>query len=291
MKLRDKAWIKRSFWIFAVVLVMFCAALIVLYPAGMRCRMYVPWLEGKTVEYRGETLPVMKGVAVNQYDTACFGQNEFCWRTYEKNGVSAKIGVDVSVYQGEIDWQQVAAAGVEFAMIRCGYRGYTQGAIQPDKYFEANMKGALEAGLEVGVYFFSQAIHPQEAQEEAEYVLNAIEGYKVTYPVVFDWEIITGSEDARTRGLGGQTLTDCATAFCDAIEQGGYDPVIYFNQDMGYLDFRLDQLKQYDFWLAEYNALPSFYYHFDLWQYTNRGAVPGIQGDVDLNLDFRPLYT
>ena len=241
------------------------------------------------VQYRDQILPVMAGVDVNQYDLFCFGVDERGWRTYKENGLSARQGIDVSAYQGEIDWKQVADSGVEFAMIRCGYRGYGKGTINEDEQFHANMKGALDAGLDVGVYFFSQAINTWEAREEAAFVLDAIADYPVTYPVVFDWEPIAGVSSARTNGLSAEAITDCAGIFCDLVEQAGYDPAIYFNQDLGYLSYRLDVLEERDFWLAEYNQRPSFYYHFDLWQYTHKGSVPGIEGDVDLNLDFRPL--
>lgn len=291
MKGKERTWIKKLLPVAAPALVIFCAALVFLCREGLLTKVELPWQVVRRVEYRGRILPVMKGVAVNQYDTACFGRNELGWRVYEAHDRAAKIGVDVSVYQGEIDWQQVADSGVEFAMIRCGYRGYTEGNIKKDTCFEANLQGALEAGLDVGVYFFSQAITPREAEEEAEFVLDAIKGRQVTYPVVFDWEVITDSGEARTRGLEDQTLTDCAIAFCDRVARAGYEPAVYFNQDMGYLNYRLEQLSEYSFWLAEYNALPSFYYHFDLWQYTPDGTVPGIEGNVDLNLDFRSVDT
>jgi GH25 family lysozyme M1 (1,4-beta-N-acetylmuramidase) len=174
-------------------------------------------------------------------------------------------------------------------MIRCGYRGYTKGVITKDKYFTKNIRGALNAGLEVGVYFFSQATNVWEAEEEADYVLQAIRGYNVTYPVVFDWEYITGNSQARTNTMQGDDITRCAGAFCDMVAQAGYDPVIYFNKDLGYLGYRLDKLTDYTFWLAEYETTPSFHYDFDLWQYTHRGTVPGIEGSVDLNLDLRGL--
>ena len=105
----------------------------------------------------------------------------------------------------------------------------------------------------------------------------------------FDWEFITGTSGARTNGMEADDITRCAGAFCDMVAEAGYEPVIYFNQDLGYLSYELDALTDYTFWLAEYNKKPSFYYHFDLWQYTHRGTVPGIKGSVDLNLDFRTM--
>lgn len=267
-----------------------CAALVLaLRPDPQAEASQEPEAPAGMVQYRDQILPVMAGVDVNQYDPACFGVDERGWRTYKENGVSARQGIDVSAYQGEIDWQQVADSGVEFAMIRCGYRGYGKGTVKEDEQFRANVTGALDAGLEIGVYFFSQAINTWEAREEAAFVLEAIGDYPITYPVVFDWEPIDGVSSARTNGLSAEAITDCAGIFCDLVEQAGYDPAIYFNQDLGYLSYQLDVLEERDFWLAEYNPRPSFYYHFDLWQYTHKGSVPGIEGSVDLNLDFRPL--
>lgn len=274
----------------AAALVISCAALVLALRPDPRAEApQEPEAPAGMVQYRDQILPVMAGVDVNQYDPACFGVDERGWRTYKENGVSARQGIDVSAYQGEIDWQKVADSGVEFAMIRCGYRGYGKGTIKEDEYFRANIKGALDAGLDVGVYFFSQAINTWEAREEAAFVLDVIKDYPVTYPVVFDWESIDGVSSARTNGLGAEAITGCAGIFCDLVEQAGYDPAIYFNQDLGYLSYQLDVLEERDFWLAEYNPQPSFYYHFDLWQYTHKGSVPGIEGSVDLNLDFRSL--
>ena len=240
-----------------------------------------------TLTYRNKELAVLEEVPVNGYITDCFSTQKNGWRTYQNGQQKARMGIDVSAYQGEVDWKKVAASGVEFVMIRCGYRGYSRGVITADAKFEQNIQGALDAGLEVGVYFFSQAVNTWEAREEAEFTLECIEGYDVTYPVAFDWETIAGSNDARTNGMEGSKITNCAGAFCDVVAEAGYDSVIYFNQDLGYLGYDLDALKDYTFWLAEYNETPSFYYHFDLWQYTHKGTVPGIEGNVDLNLDFR----
>lgn len=171
-------------------------------------------------------------------------------------------------------------------MIRVGYRGYSQGALQMDERFRENMDGALAAGLDVGVYFFSQATSVLEAEEEADFVLSAVRGYPIKYPVAFDWEFIDGAE-ARTDGMDGDTVTQCATAFCDLISVAGYTPMVYFNQELGYLFYQLDQLDASQFWLAEYDTKPDFFYDFEMWQYTHTGVVPGIQGNVDLNLAFR----
>ena len=242
-----------------------------------------------TFQYGDRTLVAQEGVPVNPYDRDAFVLDDRGRLSYAVDGISARTGVDVSVYQQDIDWQAVAADGVDFAMIRLGYRGYTEGGLMMDEKFEENIQGALDAGLEVGIYFFSQAVTPQEAQAEAAFVLNAIRDYEVTYPVAFDWEPITGDHTARTSGLSGETLTQCALAFCAEIGEAGYTPAVYFNQDLGYLHYDLGELDGQTLWLAEYGTRPDFYYAFDLWQYTHTGQVAGIQGDVDLNLDLRPL--
>ena len=235
--------------------------------------------------YRDQQLEAIKGVDRNRYDPQAFTQEENGWITYEKNGRKALTGIDVSVYQGDIDWEAVAQSGVEFAIIRLGYRGYSQGAIQLDRNFEQNMRGALEAGLDVGVYCFSQATTVLEAEEEADFVLENLRGYPITFPVVFDWEFVT-ADQARTHEMEGEALTDCALAFCELVATAGYTPMVYFNQDIGYFYYQLDELDQYPFWLAEYDSKPDFFYDFEIWQYTHTGTVPGIQGSVDLNLAF-----
>ena len=222
-------------------------------------------------------------VPENSYDPAGFYE-EGGFKRYKSEDTLASVGVDVSSHQQEIDWELVAANGVEFAMIRVGYRGYSEGEIQPDEYFVQNMEGARAAGLDVGVYFFSQALDEQEAIDEANYVLEQIKDYPLSYPVIFDWEDIEA--DARTDGMDSVQLTKNAIAFCDTIEQAGYRAGVYFNQRFGYEEFDLESLQDYVFWLAEYNDTPSFSFHFQIWQYCNDGRVDGIKTDVDLNLAF-----
>lgn len=218
----------------------------------------------------------------NTYDAALF---------YEENGLrhyadpsKSQVGIDISSHQSEIDWEKVKAAGVDFAIIRLGYRGYTEGAIQADENFIKNMDGAAAAGIDVGVYFFSQAVTPQEAEEEAQFCLQWLQDWELEYPVLFDWEDIEA--EARTDGMNSITLTACAKAFCQTIEEAGFRAGIYFNQTFGYQELNLPELKDYCFWLAEYNNTPFFEYDFEIWQYRCDGTVDGIDGDVDLNLAF-----
>lgn len=238
--------------------------------------------------FRGHKVPITAGLARRPYDSSLFQKNKNGFLTYNSDDYSCKIGVDVSRYQGNIDWKAVKAAGVDFAMIRVGYRGYGTGALALDTCFTQNIKGALAAGVEVGVYFFSQAITTAEAVEEAQYTLNLIQKYNVTYPVVFDWEPYSSSVNARTNGLSDKTLTRCAAAFCDTVVNAGYIPMVYSNLTYFYLHLDLSKLKDYPFWLAQYTSKPTFYYNFVMWQYTGEGTVPGISGNTDLNICFVP---
>ncbi len=196
------------------------------------------------------------------------------------------FGIDVSVFQDDIDWAAVRNAGAKFAIIRAGGRGYEDGGIYPDDCFDKNIVGALEAGLDVGVYFFSQAVAVEEAAEEAEYVLEKIAPYEIKYPVVFDWETL-GRREARAYGLDTDTLTLCAKTFCDMVSAAGYKPMIYFNAATGYMRYDLSALADYDFWYADYSEIPGFYYDFQMWQYSDTGRIDGIDSNVDLNLCFK----
>ena len=196
-------------------------------------------------------------------------------------------GIDVSAHQGKIDWAAVKADGVQFALLRVGYRGYTEGGIHADSTFKANIEGATAVGIKVGVYFFSQAISTAEAIEEANFVLDAIEGYGLDYPVVFDWENIS-DPDARTTNLSKATLTAAAAAFCDTVQAAGHTPMVYFNYYIGKYLYDLSQLTDYDFWYARYvsDKPDDIGYDFTIWQNTSSGKVPGINGNVDMNVSY-----
>ena len=197
-------------------------------------------------------------------------------------------GIDVSEHQWDIDWAKVAQTDITFAYVRLGYRGYTEGGLFEDPYFKNNVKGALSNGLQVGVYFFSQAISVEEAIEEAEFVLERVKNYNVKLPIVFDWEKLD-DVPARTYGLDPAVLTDCAVAFCQTIEAAGYDASVYFNRYIGYYGFDLSKLTEYDFWLAVPGEFPDFYYATDMWQYSFTETVPGIKEPTDMNLMFLPV--
>ena len=193
-------------------------------------------------------------------------------------------GLDVSEYQEQIDWDQVRAAGFDFAFIRIGYRGYTSGQIHPDDRATENLTAARAAGLDVGVYFYAQAVNTDEALEEARWCLDFLAGEKLDLPVVYDWEWV--GPKARTAGMDKATLTECTKAFCEAIEDAGFDAMIYFNSHVSRDLLDLEALAEYPFWLAQYKEKMDYPYQVDVWQYTEEGTVPGIKGKVDIDLMF-----
>lgn len=205
--------------------------------------------------------------------------------TYVGGEYKASRGVDVSQFQGDIDWQAVYDSGVRFAVLRVGGRYYGSGELYSDDKFLENLEGARSAGLRVGAYFFSQAISVEEAREEARYVLDLIGDRELDLPVFFDWERIVDS-DARTHALDNETLTECAVTFCEEMKAAGFGPGVYVYNDTGYHGYDLSRLQDYMLWCAGVGSYPYFYYAHTVWQYSFRGAVPGINGDCDLNMMF-----
>lgn len=195
------------------------------------------------------------------------------------------LGIDVSVFQGNIDWQAVKQSGVEFAIIRVGGRGYgAEGKLYADDNAQINYEGAKAAGLQVGAYFFSQAITVEEAKQEAQYILEQTSHWEMDFPIVYDWEYI--GEEARTANLDARTLTECTRAFCQSVEAAGREAMIYFNPEQSHKQFFVEELGQYNFWLAMYADRMLYPHRVSMWQYTNTGSVPGIEGNVDINLYF-----
>lgn len=238
----------------------------------------------QTITYNEYTLDVLNGVPTNDYVKSAFSRSG---SVMDYAAGETVLGIDVSQYQGKIDWNAVKADGVRFVIVRVGGRGYTEGKLYEDTMFEEYVAGASKAGLTVGVYFFSQAISTAEAKEEAEVVLEKIKGHEITGPVVFDWEVI-GKSSARTYGIETDVLCDCANTFCGMVKDAGYTPMIYFNKYAGYVKYDLREVLDYDFWFAEYDVdAPGFYYDFQMWQYTSKGRVNGISGNVDMDLWFK----
>ena len=232
-------------------------------------------------------------MTIPDYDipTNTYNQEEFTERegiiTYE--GGTSSVGINVSSQAGTIDWAQVKESGVDFALIRVGYRGYSRGQIVLDANFQTNITGATEAGLPVGVYFYSKAVTDAEADEEATFVLEQIQNYQLRYPIAFFWEYDytdDGSLDqsSRTIQCNGDQITGFIRTFCGKVEDAGYTASYYATKSMAYNTLDLSQLTDYDLWYAEFRATPSFYYDFKLWQYTQQGSVPGIPEQVPVTL-------
>lgn len=207
---------------------------------------------------------------------------------YEEGNLVSQTAVDVSDLQGKIDWERVSEDGIDFAMIRLGRRGYTEGNIYLDNYYYENVSGVQSEGMPFGVYFFSQAITEDEAIEEANFVIKHLSGSGISYPVVFDHEPVE-SADGRANNLSKNELTHITKAFCQKIEDAGYTPMIYGNAfDMERLN--LNDLKGIDIWYAEYeSSQPTGQFDFAMWQYSSTANVSGINTQADLSILFKPL--
>lgn len=224
-----------------------------------------------------------EGVPVAQVSEQDFETGEDGIPVYTGELYDTRLGIDVSFYQGDIDWQAVAAAGIKFAMIRCGYRGSSAGDLFVDEKFHQNMQGAIDAGLDVGVYFFSQSMGAIEAAEEALFVLDLIKDYEVTMPVAFDWEPL---EDSRAEDIDSDELTASALVFCEMIKDAGYTPCVYLYRYIAYYDYDLSRLAGFPLWIGAPGETLDFYYEADIWQFSFTSRIDGIDADVDMNLQF-----
>ena len=195
-------------------------------------------------------------------------------------------GVDVSAFQGDIDWVKVKQSGIRFAILRVGYRGYESGKLVEDEYIRQNLENTVAAGMPIGAYFFSQALTIKEVDEEIEFMLDILGDRKLEMPIVLDWEIPTA--DARTAQMDARTLTALQEYFCKTMTEKGYTPMVYFNWHQSNTLLYLNELENYPFWLALYQDRMTYPYHVEMWQYTASGRVPGIQGDVDINVYMPP---
>lgn len=246
--------------------------------------------------YHGQKIPIAKNVQRNLLRAGDFRWASDGRLSCTATGVSARFGIDVSAHQNNntpgkwIDWNAVAADGVDFALIRAAYRGYESGGLREDDFFRQNVSGALSAGIDTGVYVFSQAISVEEAVEEADFILELLRDYQISGPIVYDWEI--GNDAYRAYHVDQNTATAAAVAFCKRITDAGYTPMVYCSQTTGYLKFNFSRLSDYLIWYPEYetggdgNGCPDFYYQMDCWQYSDKARIRGIGGSVDANLWF-----
>lgn len=235
-------------------------------------------------------VPIKDSLKKNSYDEARLHILESGELQYvEAEQVMSYKGIDVSSHQGDIDWQKVAEDGVKFAFIRGVYRGYGSGKLVEDERFEENVQGALDAGIKVGVYCYSQAINEEELLEEANLILQKIAPYDIDCPVVYDVEMVSGA-NGRMNALTAEERTNLTILFCETIKNAGYKPMIYHNMEMAALRLNFEALEDYDKWFAYFNANFYFPYEYDVWQYSEKGKVNGIQGKVDMNISFIPLW-
>lgn len=240
----------------------------------------VPLADGK------DTQPNLKAKR-NSYDLSNLYEDEYYRYYFEGDERASKVGIDVSYYQGKIDWKKVKKSGVDFAIIRLGYRGYLEGELALDKKYKYNIKHAKKNGIDVGVYFFTQAITEKEAIEEAKYCLKYVKGHDLEYPIVIDTEAIN-ADNVRSQKtkLNKDELTKVCKAFCDTINDAGYESAIYASKSWFFNRLNLEKLDGYNKWLAHYTKITDYKYDFDIWQYSSDGKVPGIKGRVDVNIGF-----
>lgn len=205
---------------------------------------------------------------------------------YEDDTYTSKVGIDVSSYQGVIDWRKVKEDGIEFAILRLGFRGYGDaGNIVLDSTFEKNYKNAKKEGIDIGIYFFSQAITTSEVKEEFEFILEHIKNKEITYPIYFDLEKIK-NDTARTDNLTLDEITKMTVEFCNLVKNSGYIPGVYGNSKTFTTRLKLEEINEFSKWYADYLDIPMYPYEFSMWQYTEKGKVNGIITDTDINILF-----
>ncbi len=243
-------------------------------------------IEYKAVKDISYLIKTEADIDVKKEDTAeKDADDETLGTTAVKTTQGAVFGIDVSKYNGDIDWQKVADEGVSFAIIRCGYRGSSSGVIVEDPYYRRNIEGALKAGLDVGVYFFTQALDEKEAIEEASAVLSLLKGYKISYPIFIDSESAGGK--GRADDLSVTARSKALQAFCETVRNSGKKAGIYasknwFNNRLDISKLSADNIT----WLAEYADKPTYGATYQIWQYSSAGRIPGIEGRVDMNLSY-----
>ena len=250
-----------------------------------------PSIKHETVQevtnvYFPERKIVQGNILQNSYNRDGFRIDEGFMAYFNEEGEKiSHLGVDVSYHQQSIDFEQLKTTPVEFMMVRCGYRGYTEGGLIQDEKFEEYAQACNDNDIPLGVYFFTQAVTEEEALAEADYVINLISKYKISYPVALDTEYVQDKE-ARTNKaeLSREELSRICIAFCERIKEAGYYPIIYASENWMRRSLDLTMLTDYDFWAPQYLEENDFLYDFTIWQYTEHGSIAGISEDVDLNI-------
>ncbi|MCR4807078.1 MAG: glycoside hydrolase family 25 protein [Lachnospiraceae bacterium] len=225
-------------------------------------------------------------IPMNSYKTENFYIDEgfMAYHDDEGNKIS-HLGIDLSYHQEHVDFAALKEAGVEFVMLRCGYRGYSEGGLVKDEKFDEYAKACNECGIPMGVYFFTQSVNVEEAVREAEFTLDLIKDYKISYPVALDTEYV-GEKGARTNNeeIDEALRSDMCIAFCEKIKEAGYYPMIYASENWIRRELSYDTLQDYDFWAPQYLEENDFMYDFTIWQYTEKGFIKGVDEQVDLDI-------
>lgn len=242
------------------------------------------FLDGFRDEYK---MVIHPKVRKHEYNKDCFVLDGNTMKYIGDKNYTYRLGVDISRHDGDVDWQKVKESGRDFVFLRIGYRGYQSGILKVDERFHDNIKGAQEAGLDVGVYVFSQAINEEEALEEAELVIKELKDYSLQLPVVYDPESIR-NDDARTDKVSGMQFTKNTITFCEKVKQHGFTPMIYSNMMWEAYFFDLSKLENYEIWYADYEPVPQTPYHFSFVQYSEKGTVPGVSRKCDLDVQLIP---
>ncbi len=252
-------------------------------------------------------VPVIDDLKKNKINSSLLKKDEatgFIHYTNANGDITSYTGIDVSSFQKDVDWARVKAAGVDFAIIRCAFRGYgSEGKLVEDNMFISHVESAQAAGIQVGVYFYAQPVTKEEAVEEADMAISLIKDYNIKGPVVMDVELPTN--DSRTANLSPAERTDNVIAFCERVKAAGYTPMVYANMKYFVRNLEYERLEDYKKWYANYNDLYSsekyssiwafndplyFPYEFDIWQYSESGTVDGIKGKCDLNVLFEKWW-
>ena len=232
-----------------------------------------------------EWVSINQYLARNNYDFSGLVYQKPLMKYYENNTRVSYVGVDISKVQDYVDFIELRRAGIDFVMIKLGQRGYSSGELSLDEYFADNMRRAAEAGLDIGVYFFSQAITLEEAEEEAQFVIDALAEYELQYPVAFYMDTID-NEVARIDSLDKMQRTNIALKFMEIIKENGYFPMIYGDKEWLIQKLSLGSMIGYDVWLSQEADIPDYPYQFVMWQYTTQGSIAGIAGNANLNICF-----
>ncbi len=283
MPTKTKKKIQIAVLIAAVVAVLAVVGILIPLTVGER----TPQAATAPSETQSEPLPTQPEPTQPPREANPYGINDF---RYEGDYLTCTagesvLGIDVSEFQEDIDWEQVRDAGIEFVMIRVGFRGYgEEGGLNADANAQTYYQGAKQAGLKIGAYFFSQAINPAEAAMEAMFALEQVKDWELDMPLVYDWEYI--SDEARTANVTPLCLTLNTIAFCTLVEAAGHKPMLYTNQYQSEEMMHFASVQHYPLWLAMYSDEMTYPYKMSMWQYTYTGRVPGIETDVDIDLYF-----